>query len=227
MGAVQAEVERRKGKHYSGVSIFSSKIICGECGGYYGSKVWHSTDKYRRVIWRCNHKYKGGKKCETPHLTEDEIKELFIKALGKLLSDKDEVIENLTLLRETVSDTSGLEQQLTVTETEMTLLAEMVQDAVSENAHKAQDQTAYAEKYNGLVSRYDEHKKLHDELSDRIAAVKANDKQMEEFITELQNLEGAITEFDENLWSSLVDHVTVMKDKKVIFTFKGGTEVTV
>lgn len=223
---VQAEVQRRKGKHYSGVSIFSSKIICGECGGYYGSKVWHSTDKYRRVIWRCNRKYKG-KKCETPHLTEDEIKEMFVKALGELLSDKDEVIGNLTLLREAVSDTSELEKKLTDAETEMVLLAEMVQEAVSENAHKAQDQKAYAEKYNGLVSRYDEQKKLHDELTDRIASVKANDKQMEEFITELQNLDGAVTEFDENLWSSLVDHVTVMKDKKLVFTFKGRTEITV
>lgn len=223
---VQAEISRRKSKKYSGTSIFSSKIICGECGNYYGSKVWHSTDKYRRVIWRCNHKY-DGKTCNTPHLTEDEIKELFIKALGELLSDKDEVIENLTLLREAVSDTSELEKQLTDAETEMNLLAEMVQEAVSENAHKAQDQKAYAEKYNSLVSRYDDQKKLHDELSDRITAVRGNDKQMEEFIRQLQELDGAVTEFDESLWSSLVDHITVMKDKKVIFSFKGGTEIEV
>lgn len=86
---------------------------------------------------------------------------------------------------------------------------------------------SYAEKYNSLVSRYEEQKNLHDEFSDRIAAVKANDKQMEEFIQELQELDGVVTEFDENLWSSLVDHVTVMKDKKTVFTFKGGTEITV
>ena len=30
------------------VSIFSSKIRCGDCGGWYGSKVWHSNDKYRK-----------------------------------------------------------------------------------------------------------------------------------------------------------------------------------
>lgn len=103
----------------------------------------------------------------------------------------------------------------------------MVQEAVNENTHKAQNQKAYAEKYNSLVSRYEEQKNLHDELSDRIAAVKANDKQMEEFIQELQELDGAVTEFDENLWSSLVDHVTVMANKKAIFTFKGDTEITV
>jgi hypothetical protein len=29
----------------------------------------------------------------------------------------------------------------------------------------------------------------------------------------------------ENIWSSLVDHVTVMKDKKVIFTFKDEAKI--
>ena len=38
----------------SGVHDFSGKIKCGECGSWYGPKVWHSTDKYRKVIWRCN-----------------------------------------------------------------------------------------------------------------------------------------------------------------------------
>lgn len=58
---VQQELERRKssrGRH-SGVHLFSGKIRCGQCGEWYGSKVWHSNSKYRRVIWQCNHKYDG------------------------------------------------------------------------------------------------------------------------------------------------------------------------
>ena len=65
---VQMEIARCKqeDRRYSGVSIFSGKIKCGECGGSFGAKVWHSTDKYRRVIYRCNKKY-DGHKCKTPH----------------------------------------------------------------------------------------------------------------------------------------------------------------
>ena len=51
---MQREIERRNGAH-SGVRIFSGKIRCAECGSWFGSKVWHSNDKYRRVIWQCNH----------------------------------------------------------------------------------------------------------------------------------------------------------------------------
>ncbi len=49
---VQEEIKRRcEGRgRYSGVSIFSSKIKCGQCGGWYGAKVWHSTDKVQQLI---------------------------------------------------------------------------------------------------------------------------------------------------------------------------------
>lgn len=53
---VQQELKRRKqgrGPH-SGVHLFSGKIRCGQCGEWYGSKVWHSNSKYRRVIWQCS-----------------------------------------------------------------------------------------------------------------------------------------------------------------------------
>ena len=86
---VQEELKKRaKGMfNHSCVSSFSSKIICGECGGFYGSKVWHSNDKYRRVIWQCNNKFKNKKKCKTPHLTEEQIKEEFVKAFNNLISN--------------------------------------------------------------------------------------------------------------------------------------------
>ncbi|MGN9019106.1 recombinase zinc beta ribbon domain-containing protein [Lachnospiraceae bacterium HCP1S3_C3] len=63
----------------------------------------HSNDKYRRVIYRCNKKYGKGCKCKTPHITEDEIKEMFIKAANELFSEKDEIIENTkTMIEEKI-----------------------------------------------------------------------------------------------------------------------------
>lgn len=97
---VQEEIKRRReGKgRYSGVSIFSSKIKCGQCGGWYGAKVWHSTDMYRRTIYRCNDKFKSH--CKTPHLTEDDIKEAFVRAANRLIENKADVLDSITLLKE-------------------------------------------------------------------------------------------------------------------------------
>ena len=65
---VQIEYERRRGlgHRYSGNSIFASRIVCGDCGGFYGSKVWHYNSKYRRTIRHCNEKFRSEEKCRTP-----------------------------------------------------------------------------------------------------------------------------------------------------------------
>ena len=55
---VQRELARRtKGKNrHSGVHLLSGRIKCGDCGGWYGSKVWHSPEKCKRTVWQCNQK---------------------------------------------------------------------------------------------------------------------------------------------------------------------------
>ena len=70
---VQEELAKRSRDktRYSGATIFSNKIRCADCGSWYGSKVWHSTDNYRKTIYRCNNKYEGTK-CETPYVTEED-----------------------------------------------------------------------------------------------------------------------------------------------------------
>ena len=99
---VQALMQsREKGdRRHSSMNIFSGKIRCGDCGSWYGSKVWHSNDKYRKVVWQCNHKFDGGKKCNTPHLEEEAIKELFIKALN-LINEKDIILAGFEEIRDT------------------------------------------------------------------------------------------------------------------------------
>ena len=49
-------MDRRRGGLHTGETIFSGKIFCGDCGKFYGPKVWHSNDKYRKVIWQCTHR---------------------------------------------------------------------------------------------------------------------------------------------------------------------------
>ena len=91
--------ERARDPKHSGATIFSGKIRCGCCGGWYGSKVWHSKDKYRRVIWQCNHKFKDKTRCKTPHLTENEIKVAFVRMVNKLYADRELTITELTAIK--------------------------------------------------------------------------------------------------------------------------------
>ena len=152
---VQAELYRRQNMdRYSGVGCFSSIIKCGECGSWYGAKVWHSNDKYRRVIYRCNKKYGKGCKCKTPHITEDEIKEMFIKAANELFSEKAEIIENTKTMMDMVCNTDDLDKKLGDKVTELNIIAEQMQTTITENSRTALDQNEYERRYADLTERY-------------------------------------------------------------------------
>ncbi|WMJ87808.1 recombinase family protein [Anaerocolumna sp. MB42-C2] len=226
---VQAEILKRygEGKKYSGVSIFSSKIKCGKCGSWYGSKVWHSTDKYRRVIYRCNNKFDGNKKCSTPHLTEDEIKALFIKAVNQLLEKKNDTIADLEILKRMVSFTDDLQKELETVTEEMSVLVEMTQSIIAENARTVLDQENYEKRYNTLVKRYEEKKVRYNELEAAIVEKKAKSEIIGSFIKTIKRMGGLVETFDEGLWGGMIDYVTIFNKKKVVFTFKGRIEITV
>lgn len=223
---VQAEMERRTqgGKRYSGVSIFSSKIKCGECGSWYGSKVWHSTDKYRRVIYRCNRKYQGGKTCGTPHITEDEVKTLFVTAANALLTEREELLTNIQTVIVSLCDTAELERKQIELRDELQVVVELTERCVAENARVALDQAEYNERYNGLVDRYTRTKAEYDAVTGKIGDKESRRRLMEQFAATVAEQE-PITEFDERLWSSLVDCVTIYSKEDIRFTFRDGTVI--
>ena len=102
------------------------------------------------VIFQCNRKFKNDKKCRTPHLTEDEIKEAFVKAVNAVIPEKDELIANTKVMMRTLCDTTELEQSRFLTETKM--VAEMVKRIVAENQAAAADQEEYQRRRNELVN---------------------------------------------------------------------------
>lgn len=66
-------------------SPFASKLICGDCGGFYGRKTrYYQNGKPSRTSWYCNQKYNNEVKCNTPTLNEAQIKATFEIVLAKL-----------------------------------------------------------------------------------------------------------------------------------------------
>lgn len=219
--AVQQEIERRQKStsRYSGVDILASKLICGECGCFYSPKVWHSTDRYRRVIYQCGHKYKDGKRCSTPHFSADEIKLIFIQAVNDLIENKNELIANLEEGITLVSDCTALEAERDHMKEETALLAEMVENCIRENARVAQNQTEYQTRYNSLVERYDKAKAQYEELEQQIEANRTRVQMMTTFVDSIRD-QPPLTEFDEALWGSLLQSITVFSKDNVKVEFK-------
>lgn len=231
--AVQKQMDvRQTGRNrQSSAGVFSGKIKCGDCGSWYGSKVWHSNSKYRRVVWQCNHKFDGGKKCCTPHLDEETIKGFFVKVVNILTMERDEIAANFHAIKERLFDTAELEAEQLRLQEERNVVAELIRQCVRENAYAALEQmecqAKYQAKYDGMAERFEWTKARLDEVSSVIRSKQAKKEQIERFLAELEGQDGVVTEFDEEQWYSMVDFVTVFDKEDIRFTFKDGTEIKV
>ncbi len=226
--AVQDEIKRRKalGRTYSGISVLGAKIVCGDCGGWYGHKTWHSTDQYRSSIWQCNQKFKQGKeKCQTPHITEDEIKRRYLEAYNQLILNRDVFLETCQTAKQVLTDTTAIDMEMNTLLQELEVVTELTKKLVAENAATALDQTVYMTRYNGYVDRYEKAKARYDALAAQRDAKIAKGKAIDRFMSTLAKREGCLAEFDNRLWLMTVDTVTVEKDGRLLFRFYDGTEI--
>lgn len=152
---VQLEIQRRakdKNRHRS-VHLFSGKIKCGQCGYWYGSKVWHSNSKYRKTIWQCNHKFSGDEHCQTPHLYDEDIENCFLSSANKLLATKASVLEDAQTMITLIWDTSDLEREQDALLEGTQVVSDMVQQCIYDNAHTALDQTEYKKRFDSLTQQ--------------------------------------------------------------------------
>jgi hypothetical protein len=207
---VQQELKRRREARYVGRSgCFSSKIICGECGSYYGRKVWHSNDKYRTVIWRCQHKYNNGEPCKTPHVTEDQIKAAFVTEMNRVIANKEQVLSDIRMLIETLTTTHELEEKESAAGKELEAVSESMRKLVDDYARTLIEQNVYHDRYVELLAQ----SRL---IEDQIAVIGEQREQRKARKRELDSLykvlkaTGPILEFDEELWNLVVEHVTTL-----------------
>ena len=227
---IQTELKRRKGigASYSGSSPFTSKLICEDCGGFYGPKVWHSTDKYRRVVYQCNRKFdKKHPKCQTPVITEDKIKSMFINAYNQAMVSKEQLISDTNDLIALLTDTAELDGKITRLQTELDVIRELVGKIVRENSIRAQDQDDYQRKYDALKARYDEAKqKLQDAMASKNYKL-GQSLRLESFVANIKRSPSEIIQWDESLWNLLLDTAKVHRDRSITFKFKNGKEINI
>lgn len=224
---VQVEIERGdKSSYRVAASIFSSKLYCAACGSVYGSKVWHSTDQYRRIVWQCNAKFKNAAKCETPHLTEEEIKAAFVDAFNVSFTHRDEALADYKRILDELTDVSELQAQGDAAKEAHEAILQEMASAIHRNATMTLNQQEYAAQYDRLLEQAAVAKAKVDEAESLIAAKTKQKRKLLVFIHELECRTELLSEFDERLWTATVDKV-IVGATELVFCFKDGSQQAV
>ena len=126
-----------------------------------------------------------------------------------------------------LTDTRALDGEIESTLSEMEVITELTQRCIEENSATAQSQEAYLERYNSLVKRYEAAKAKLAKLQDTKAQREGKAQDIGGFIFELAECGSAISEFDERLWLTVIDNVTLYRGGKIVFKFRTGHEITV
>ncbi|MFA9413956.1 MULTISPECIES: recombinase family protein [unclassified Streptococcus] len=222
--AVQVELDRLEQKRQTG-NHFSGKLICGDCGSSFGSKVWHSTSKYKRTIYQCRSKYKGKDKCSTPHFTETQIKDLFVQGLNRLLVHQEEVLSNLSALLQIVGDCSTFESTISTLEKELSDQHYALESLIDRHARTNLPQEDFQERYESLARNYSITNDNLSQAQEELASQKHREIELKQFIDGLANTPHLVETFDLKLWQTMVDKVIIRDKEHVCFHFRDGSQI--
>ena len=226
---VQKELARRSsrtGKYYD--SPFTGKIICGDCGGFYGHKVWHSTRAHRDEIWLCNEKYKGEAVCRPPRIKDDEIERAFIIVENRLFSKRTDFIESYEQdILPLIGNTEIMSERLGAMNEQLADLIDQIEKLIVDNAHRAQSQEEYTERFQTLNNEIESKKSDIDAIKRQISDALSRRENARIFLDGLKKLNSYVEKFDISGWHALVDYIKVMPDKRIVFHLRNGCEEAV
>ena len=136
-------------------------------------------------------------------------------------------IEAYHEVMEALTDTSDLDTEREQLQNESEVIMGLIRKAIEDNAQKAMDQAEYEKKYTGFCERYEAARQRLSEIEELRLERNAKRAKIDMFLAQLTGCGGLVTEFDEELWYSTVDFVTVYGDMRMVFTFRDGREVIV
>ena len=223
---VQLEIKRRKdlGRSYSAVDEFASRLICGDCGGIYGKKIWHSNNQYANSVFRCNRKFERG--CNTPVLRAEEVKEKFVKAYSLLINNR-EIISDLEEVIQLLTDTKKEENRLLELGVEMEGIEEANKKLIEEKKTLFDLPEDFAKREEIIHKKFGDISKEIKEVNEAITLKGQKKSKMEFFVKLLTEKKDEPIIWSKELWLLAVESAKVNQDKTITFRFFCGREIRV
>lgn len=224
---VQQEMKRRckYRRQISNNSPFTARLICADCGTFYGHKI-----QRKKQVWYCNHRYEGDKTCETPIIPEEELEIYFQTALE----------------RELARIAAGNGPQARSEAEEAKLAEELVKARDRAEIALQEGLVEFRREFSGSYSgNRDEFNAKYDAATAHIASLKAEIRLTEEaildntarkeklrrFANATKDLDPQMAEYTDDLFIATVKEARVSKVKNgkysITYTFTNGDKITV
>lgn len=178
---------------------FSSKIMCRECGGNFRRQKIYIGKPSEKIKWKCKkYIFQNSVCCKNQFYTDSQLMAIFIAATNELIKKK--------WLLEKVPKKKPLKMTLELSQTE-NRIKELEQEELFSSLELAELVFKRAELiYKG--SKIDDHKSNTEKIKEALAGIEK------------------ITEFDEELFETIIKQITVYQDTKVDVEYINGTIIS-
>lgn len=133
--------------------------------------------------------------------------------------------EDILLIITTLDDSGRLEKSRDEICNEIEVVVQIMESLIKENSTKALDQTAYAQRYDELAKQYEDASLRLEDIEIKLAESKTRKDTLEKFVAGLDS--GYKGEFDEDLFYTMVETITVFSKDRITVLLKCGTEIEV
>lgn len=222
--AVLKQRGREKGNgentgRYQNRYSFSGKIHCAECGGKFKRRL-HYKPSGRYVAWCCVNHIADRHSCSLKYITDDALKLAFVTMMNKLVFGQQMVLRPLL---QSLRGLNDKERLLRIEELETAIEKNMEQRQVLTNlmASGYLEPALFNKEGNALAAETDALRQEKDGLMHSINGDMVKVEELQRLI-KFVSKEAMLTEFDDEVFLSFVERVTVWTRTEVSFELKCG-----
>lgn len=221
----RAEIVKAGGEKCQNRYLFSSRIVCGECGSYLRRQKIYIGKPYEKIIWTCPKHIKDKTICTMKAIREDELQSAFLAMWNKLYTNKGTVLEplldglkNLPVSKEQKEEVEQLNKEIQNLTEQCRILNQVMKKGYMDTALFMENQSLLSSKLTECRSR-----KL------QLLAKQRHRKEIlktEQLIELIDSRDELTREFDEELFDMAVKEIKVSKAHDITFQLHNGLNLT-
>lgn len=208
---------------YQSRYAFSSRIICGECGGNFRRQKIYIGKPYEKIQWSCYRHITDRRSCSQKAVREDLIKSLFVRMWNKLAGNTEDILVPLLAVLKAIPNDVEREQESTELENRIQeikrqshLLRKVLLDG-------GMDSAVFVERRNLLDSELEEASRRQRLLKEK-KPMEQEIAQTEFLLTVFRTRPVYIEDFEEELFCLITEKIAVYPDR-LRFILKNGLEL--
>ena len=214
-----------EGTDYNKRYLFSSKIICEECGQKFRRQIVHKDKNYEKVIWTCRRHMENKELCSTKAIREDVVQQAFLRMWNKLYTNRGALLGPLWKELTSLADSRQDSEEMIQLDNEIKNLKEQsrILNQVMRNGYM--DSAVFMEKSNQINWKLTECRRKKLFLGRKQKRTKEIVR-TEQLIHLLSGSDGLQQKFDEKLFRMTVQNIFISRDHDITFCLNNGLRLT-